>query len=44
MHFLKYMTPFGYTDSADIIAEGRIESKYLAVGIVMTIIGIGAAF
>lgn len=42
--FLKYITPFGYTDSADIIADGRIEIKYLAVGIVMTVIGIGAAF
>lgn len=42
--FLKYVTPFGCTDSADIIADGRIEMKYLAVGIVMTFIGIGAAF
>ena len=42
--FLKYITPFGYTDSADIIADRCIEIKYLAVGIVMTVIGIGAAF
>lgn len=42
--FLKYITPFGYTDSADIITNGRIEIKYLAVGIVVTVIGIGAAF
>lgn len=42
--FLKYITPFGYTDSADIIADGCIEIKYLAVGVVMTIIGIGTAF
>ncbi len=42
--FLKYITPFGYTDSADIIADGRIEIKYLTVGIIMTVIGIGAAF
>ena len=42
--FLKYITPFGYTDSADIIANKRLEIKYLAVGIVMTVIGIGAAF
>lgn len=42
--FLKYITPFGYTDSADIIAEGRIEIKYLVVGIVFTIVGIVAAF
>lgn len=42
--FLKYITPFGYTDSADIIVDGRIEIKYLAVGIVVTVIGIGTAF
>lgn len=42
--FLKYVTPFGYTDSADIIADGRIDIKYLAVGIVFTVIGICAAF
>lgn len=42
--FLKYITAFGYTDSSNIIADGRIEAKYLAVGIVMTVIGICAAF
>lgn len=42
--FLKYVTPFGYTDSAEIIADGRIEIKYLAVGIVFIVIGICAAF
>lgn len=42
--FLKYITPFGYTDSADIIVDGQIEIKYLAVGIVVAVIGIGAAF
>ncbi len=42
--FLKYITPFGYTDSADIIADGHIEFKYLVVGLVITVIGICAAF
>lgn len=42
--FLKYVTPFGYTESADIISNECIEIKYLVVGIVMTIIGIAAAF
>lgn len=41
---LKYITPFGYTDSADIIADGRIEIKYLAVGVGLAVIGTGAAF
>ena len=42
--FLKYITPFGYTDSADIIADGRIEAKYLAVGLIVSVIGTAAAF
>ena len=42
--FLKYITPFGYTDSADIITNGSIEIKYLFVGLVFTVIGIFAAF
>ena len=42
--FLKYITPFGFTESADIIAKGRIEMKYLAVGFVFTVAGIVFAF
>lgn len=42
--FLKYMTPFGYTDSADIIADGSIRMDYLSVGLVLTGLGILAAF
>lgn len=42
--FLKYITPFGYTDTANIIADGSIEIKYLAVGLIVTVLGILAAF
>ena len=42
--YLKYITPFGYTDGADIIANGSIEVKYLSVGLMLMIIGILAAF
>lgn len=42
--FLKYITPFGYTESADIITSGRIEMKYLSVGLVFTVISILLAF
>lgn len=42
--FLKYITPFGYTEGADIISKGSIDVKYLSVGLVMTGIGIFAAF
>lgn len=39
--FLKYVTPFGYTEGADIIADGRLKMEYLSVGLIFTIIGIG---
>lgn len=42
--FLKYITPFGFTDSADIIAYGRMESKYLWVAFIVTLVGIAAGF
>lgn len=41
---LKYITPFGYADSAAILADGQMEIRYLSVGIVLTVLGIGAAF
>lgn len=41
---LKYITPFGYTESADIIANGSLDMKYLSVGLVLTVLGIIAAF
>ncbi len=42
--FLKYITPFGYTEGADILSDGRLNPRYLAVGAVFTAIGILAAF
>lgn len=42
--FLKFLTPFGYTDGADIIANGKIEIKYLSVGLIFTAAGIDTAF
>ncbi len=42
--FLKYITPFGYTEGADIIAKGSIDVKYLSVGLVLTAVGIAGAF
>ncbi len=44
LKFLKYITPFSYTDSADIITNGHITYKYLIVGVVFAIIGIVLAF
>lgn len=42
--FLKYITPFGYTESADIIADECLNTGYLSVGLIFTVIGIGAGF
>ena len=44
LEFLKYISPFGYADGAHIIPEGSLEIKYLAVGIVISAIGIFAAY
>lgn len=40
--FLKYITPFGYTESADIISDKCIHTEYLSVGLVFTVVGIAA--
>lgn len=42
--FLKYITPFGYTESADIIAGKCLNTGYLSAGLIFTVIGIGAGF
>lgn len=42
--FLRYITPFSYADGTAIVANGGIEIKYLIPGILLTAIGIAAAF
>ncbi|MCI9486799.1 MAG: ABC transporter permease subunit [Lachnospiraceae bacterium] len=42
--FLKYVTPFGYAESADIITDRAINGRYLAVGMGLAVLGIAAAF
>lgn len=42
--FLKYVTPFGYTDSAYIITNNAIKIEYLAIGLFFTLLGCTAAF
>ncbi|MBO4928382.1 MAG: ABC transporter permease subunit [Clostridiales bacterium] len=42
--FLKYITAFGYTESADIISSGCLELKYLLPGMVLMIAGIATAY
>ena len=42
--FLKYITPFGYCDGADIIADGRLDGAMIAVGAALCAAGIAAAY
>lgn len=42
--FLKYITPFGYCEGADIVSSGSLDGAKLAVGAVITIIGIVTAY
>ena len=42
--FLKYITPFGYTESADIIADKCLKTEYRSVGLILTALGIGIGF
>lgn len=42
--FLKYITPFGYCEGADIVKEGSLNGVMVAVGILFCVIGIAAAY
>lgn len=42
--FLKYITPFGYTEGADIIANRALNGEFLSVGIAFGVVGIAFAF
>ena len=42
--FLKYITPFGFSDSAYIINENSLKLEYLLVGILFALIGISVAY
>lgn len=42
--FLKYVTPFGYAEGADIIEKGCLDGTLVAIGLAFGAIGIGAAY
>lgn len=42
--FLKYITPFGYAEGADIIEAGRLDGKMAAIGLAFGAAGIAAAY
>ena len=42
--FLKYATPFGYCDAADIMTGGRLDVPKLLIGLALCVSGIAAAY
>ena len=42
--FLKYITPFGYCEGADIVTNGKLDGTLVLIGTVIGLIGIVAAF
>ncbi len=42
--FLKYITPFGYTEGADIVANGSLDTGMVLAGAAFTAVGIAAAY
>lgn len=42
--FLKYITPFGYCEGADIVSDGSLDGTLVAIGAVIGIVGIIIAF
>ena len=44
LEFIKYVTPFGYTESGDIISNGRLNGVYVAIGIAISAACVTLAF
>ena len=42
--FLKYITPFGYCDGADIVTNGCLDGTMVAIGAVIGAAGIAGAY
>lgn len=42
--FLRYITPFSYTEGADIVGSGGLDGRLLAAGLIFAILGITAAY
>ena len=42
--FLKYITPFGYCEGADIVSNGCLDGTLIAIGLIFGTVGIVAAY
>ncbi|MGN1188663.1 MAG: ABC transporter permease subunit [Lachnospiraceae bacterium] len=40
VEFLKYITPFGYTEGADIVSNGCLDTTLVAIGMALGIVGV----
>lgn len=44
VEFLKYFTPFGFAEGADIVTNGSLDRGMLAVGLMFGVVGVIAAY
>ncbi len=42
--FLKYITPFAYAEGADIVTNGKLDYKLVAIGLMFGAVGVVAAY
>lgn len=42
--FLKYITPFGFCEGADIVANGSLDGKLVVIGMAVGLVGVTAAY
>lgn len=42
--FLKYFTPFGYTEGADILTNGHLDGEKILLGMGLALVGVCAAY
>lgn len=42
--FLKWLTPFGYTEAADIVTNLKLDAGMVALGVAFALLGVGAAY
>ena len=42
--FLKFITPFGYAEGADIVSNGSLDGKLILIGMAFALIGVAAAY
>ncbi len=44
VEFLKYITPFGFTDGADIVTDGKLDGVMILIGMGLAAVGVALAY